>query len=90
MINPERWVSCEVDDKGEWKFTNLSPWLKDYVAHLASVNDLSQEEIVTKCFMEGIAMAFVEETEKGKVEIIRRELPSRSERPVIVFGKNGS
>jgi len=90
MINLERWVSCEVDDNGEWKFTNPSPWLKDYVSHLASVNGLSQEEILAKCLMEGIAMAYIEETEKGKVEIIRRELPGRSEKPVIVFGKNGS
>ncbi|MCX6704330.1 MAG: hypothetical protein NTZ07_02690 [Candidatus Woesebacteria bacterium] len=87
MTNLERWVSCEIHEDGSWEFTKPSPWLKYYIAHLASVYGIPQKEILEKCFLEGIAMAYIEEAEKGRVEIIKRELPGRSEKPVVVFGK---
>lgn len=90
MTELEKHITCEVDEKGDWKFTNPSPWLKEFIAHLASMHGLFKEEVLEKCLLEGVALAYIEDQEKEKVQIVRRELPNHNERPVIVFGKKGS
>ena len=90
MTKLERFVTCDLKEDGSWEFKNASPWLKNYIAHLASVHDLPQKQVLERCFLEGVALAFIEETEKGKAQIIKRELSDRSEKPVVVFGNKKS
>ena len=87
MTKLERFVTCEPKENGDFDLKNLSPWLRSYIAHLASVHSMPQKQIVERCFVEGVALALVEETEKGKSEIIKRELSDKSEKPVVVFGR---
>ena len=87
MTKLERFVTCDVKEDGSFELKNLSPWLKNYIDHLASVHNLSQKVVVERCFVEGVALALVEETEKGKSEIIKRDLSDKSEKPVVVFGR---
>lgn len=87
MTKLERFVTCDIKEDGSFEFKNMSPWLRSYIAHLASVHNLPQKTVMERCFVEGVALALVEETEKGRSEVVKRDLSDKSEKPVVVFGR---